>query len=100
MRRGGKCISAIMPKPAGIVTASITSVVIACFTWPLHCAGKPSEAPGETMTPLELLQSRKMPFAELKGVVFIEAEKDRVVAKMLVRPDLCTQHNTIHGGAV
>ncbi len=42
----------------------------------------------------------KMPFAELKGVIFTEAEKDRVVARMLVRPDLCTLRHTIHGGAV
>jgi uncharacterized protein (TIGR00369 family) len=41
-----------------------------------------------------------MPFAELKGVTFVEAELDRVVARMLVRPDLCTLHGAIHGGAV
>jgi uncharacterized protein (TIGR00369 family) len=41
-----------------------------------------------------------MPFAELKGVTFTEAEKDRVVARMLVRPDLCTLGNTLHGGAI
>jgi 1,4-dihydroxy-2-naphthoyl-CoA hydrolase len=52
------------------------------------------------MTPLETIQSLKMPFAELKGVAFIEADKDRVVARMLVRPDLCTISHTIHGGAV
>jgi 1,4-dihydroxy-2-naphthoyl-CoA hydrolase len=52
------------------------------------------------MTPLEKIQSMKLPFAELKGVTFIEAEKDRVVARMLVRPDLCTLHHTIHGGAI
>ncbi|TAI65188.1 PaaI family thioesterase [Bradyrhizobium sp. Leo170] len=52
------------------------------------------------MTPLEKIQSLKMPFAELKGVIFTEADKDRVVAKMLVRPDLCTLYHTIHGGAV
>lgn len=52
------------------------------------------------MSLLEKLQGMKMPFAELKGVTFVEAEKDRVVAKMLVRPDLCTTHNTIHGGAI
>src|SRR5258706_3706487 len=52
------------------------------------------------MTPLEKVNSMKMPFAELKGVTFTEAGKDRVVARMLVRPDLCTLHNTIHGGAV
>src|SRR5258708_12274537 len=52
------------------------------------------------MTPLERVNSMKMPFAELKGVTFTEAEKDRVVARMLVRPDLCTLGNTIHGGAI
>ena len=51
------------------------------------------------MTPLEKIQSLKMPFAELMGVTFTEADKDRVVAKMLVRPDLA-RCPTIHGGAV
>jgi uncharacterized protein (TIGR00369 family) len=52
------------------------------------------------MTPLEKIQSIKMPFAELKGVTFIEADKDRVVARMVVRPDLCTIGRILHGGAV
>jgi 1,4-dihydroxy-2-naphthoyl-CoA hydrolase len=52
------------------------------------------------MTPLEKIRSMKIPFAELKGVTFIEADEDRVVAKMLVRPDLCTVSHSIHGGAV
>ena len=52
------------------------------------------------MTPLEQINSLKMPFAELKGVTFTEADSDRVVARMLVRPDLCTLHHTVHGGAV
>ena len=52
------------------------------------------------MTPLEKIRAMKIPFAELKGVTFIEADKDRVVAKMLVRPDLCTVSHSIHGGAV
>jgi uncharacterized protein (TIGR00369 family) len=52
------------------------------------------------MTPLEKIQSMKLPFAELKGVSFVEADKDRVVGKMLVRPDLCTLHHIIHGGAI
>jgi uncharacterized protein (TIGR00369 family) len=53
-----------------------------------------------TMTPLEKIRAMKMPFAELKGVTFVEADKDRVVAKMLVRPDLCTVSHSIHGGAI
>jgi 1,4-dihydroxy-2-naphthoyl-CoA hydrolase len=52
------------------------------------------------MTPLEKIRSMKMPFAELKGVTFVEADKDRVVARMLVRPDLCTVSHSIHGGAL
>src|SRR3954464_10326382 len=52
------------------------------------------------MTPLEKIQAMKMPFAEMKGVTFTEADKDRVVAQMLVRPDLCTLNHTIHGGAL
>jgi 1,4-dihydroxy-2-naphthoyl-CoA hydrolase len=52
------------------------------------------------MTPLEKIQAMKMPFAELKGVTFVAADKDRVVARMRVRPDLCTLYQTIHGGAL
>jgi 1,4-dihydroxy-2-naphthoyl-CoA hydrolase len=52
------------------------------------------------MTPLEKINSMQIPFAQLKGVTFTEAEKDRVVARMLVRPDLCTLGHTIHGGAI
>src|SRR3954447_21028336 len=52
------------------------------------------------MTPLERVNSMKMPFAELKGVTFTEAETDRVVARMLVLPELCTLGHTIHGGAI
>ncbi|WP_315772243.1 MULTISPECIES: PaaI family thioesterase [unclassified Bradyrhizobium] len=52
------------------------------------------------MTPLDKINAMKMPFADLKGVTFTEASADRVVAQMQVRPDLCTLHHTIHGGAV
>jgi len=52
------------------------------------------------MTPLELLNSKPMPLAVLMGVTFIEAEKDRVVATMVVREDLCTMNNIVHGGSI
>ena len=52
------------------------------------------------MTLLAKINTLKMPFAELMGVSFTEVEKDRIVAQMLVRPDLCTLNHTIHGGAV
>ena len=40
-----------------------------------------------------------MPFANLMGVEIVERGKDRVVGKLLVRPDLCTAGNILHGGA-
>jgi uncharacterized protein (TIGR00369 family) len=49
---------------------------------------------------MEKLNSMPMPFARLKGVTFTEADKDRVVARMLVRPDLCTLGHMLHGGAI
>ena len=52
------------------------------------------------MTPLEMLNSKPMPLAVLMGVRFIEAEKDRVVATMVVREDLCTMNHIIHGGSI
>jgi 1,4-dihydroxy-2-naphthoyl-CoA hydrolase len=58
------------------------------------------EKRGGLMTPLEKVNSMKIPFAELKGVTFTEVERDRVVARMLVRPDLCTLGHIIHGGAI
>jgi uncharacterized protein (TIGR00369 family) len=33
------------------------------------------------------------------GVEIIEASAERIVAKLLVRPDLCTTGGTLHGGA-
>jgi len=52
------------------------------------------------MTPLERIQSIKIPFAELKGVTFTEAGEDRVVATMQIRPELCTLGHIVHGGAI
>ena len=49
---------------------------------------------------LEMIQSRPMPLAQLMGVTFTEVAKDKVVATMLVREDLCTLGHSIHGGAV
>jgi uncharacterized protein (TIGR00369 family) len=38
-------------------------------------------------------------FPGLMGIKLIEATADRVVAEMLVRPDLCTGGGILHGGA-
>lgn len=34
------------------------------------------------------------------GMEFTHIENDRVVAELTVRPELCTEHNTIHGGGI
>lgn len=52
------------------------------------------------MTPLEKINSLPMPFAQLMGVTFTHAEPDKVMATMVVREDLCTVGDAIHGGAV
>ena len=49
---------------------------------------------------LETIQSRPMPLAQLMGITFTEAAKDKVTATMLVREDLCTLGHSIHGGAI
>jgi uncharacterized protein (TIGR00369 family) len=40
-----------------------------------------------------------IPFADLLGLRVIEATAERVVAELAVRPELCTAHNVLHGGA-
>jgi len=40
------------------------------------------------------------PFPTLMGVEVLSAEKDAVHAKLVVRPDLCTAGNIMHGGAI
>ena len=52
------------------------------------------------MTPLERIKSFPLPFSALMGVTFVEADKERIVATLLVREDLCTVGNSIHGGAL
>ncbi|HLI65222.1 MAG TPA: PaaI family thioesterase [Caulobacteraceae bacterium] len=52
------------------------------------------------MTDLERLRAMPMPFAELMGVRYMEASKERVVATLTVRDDLCTSGEIIHGGAL
>ena len=52
------------------------------------------------MTLLERLQASPMPFAELMGVTLIEADLDRVMARLVVSEDLCTAGHIVHGGAL
>lgn len=52
------------------------------------------------MDALALLKSINLPFAKHIGMEFKSATKDKVVAEMLVRPELCTVPAVLHGGAV
>jgi 1,4-dihydroxy-2-naphthoyl-CoA hydrolase len=42
---------------------------------------------------------KHIPFAGLIGVEVVSAEKDRIEARLLVRPDLCNPLRGLHGGA-
>lgn len=52
------------------------------------------------MSPLDRIRSFPLPFAALMGIIFVEAEPDRVVATLEIREDLCTLGHSIHGGAL
>jgi len=41
-----------------------------------------------------------MPFSDLMGVEVLERTKERVRARLVVREDLCTAGDILHGGAV
>jgi 1,4-dihydroxy-2-naphthoyl-CoA hydrolase len=41
-----------------------------------------------------------MPFSRMMGVEIQSAEKDRIMGTLVVRPDLCTAGNILHGGAI
>lgn len=43
---------------------------------------------------------RAQPLAKLLGVEIVEATKTRIVGRLLVRPDICTTWDTLHGGAI
>ena len=49
---------------------------------------------------LEELQRLMPGLPTLLGLTVIRAEKDVVVAELVVRPDICTVGDTIHGGAI
>jgi len=40
------------------------------------------------------------PFPTLMGVEVVSAQKDSIRAKLVVRPDLCTAGQIMHGGAI
>jgi uncharacterized protein (TIGR00369 family) len=53
------------------------------------------------MNTIETIEARLAGlFSSLIGLKLTEAQPDRVVAQMLVRPDLCTAGGILHGGAI
>lgn len=52
------------------------------------------------MDELERLRRTVLPFAELLGIRYTGAAKDKVTAELPVRADLCTLPAVLHGGAV
>lgn len=53
------------------------------------------------MNMIEIIQERmKGLFPDLMGIQLLEATPDLVKASLMVRPDLCTAGNILHGGAI
>jgi 1,4-dihydroxy-2-naphthoyl-CoA hydrolase len=52
------------------------------------------------MDELERLRQWPLPFADLLGIRYLSASRERVTAEMVVRPELCTTHSVLHGGAM
>jgi uncharacterized protein (TIGR00369 family) len=52
------------------------------------------------MTMLETVRARKLPFVEVLGIEFLSAEPEKLVAKMLVRPEFIGANERIHGGVL
>ena len=52
------------------------------------------------MDGLQFLKDRELPFAKLLGITYVAASETGVRAEMVVRPDLCTRPDVLHGGAI
>jgi len=52
------------------------------------------------MRTVEELNRNPQPLAQLVGVEIVEAEPSKVVGRLLVRPEICTTFDTLHGGAI
>jgi uncharacterized protein (TIGR00369 family) len=48
----------------------------------------------------ERIARQPLPFAELLGIEVVSAAADRIVGRMMVRDDLCTRPDVLHGGAI
>jgi 1,4-dihydroxy-2-naphthoyl-CoA hydrolase len=49
---------------------------------------------------VQQINENMLPFGKLLGITCISATPDEVVGEMVVRDDLCTRPEILHGGAV
>ena len=52
------------------------------------------------MDRLQFLNDHQLPFAKVLGLKFVAASETGVKAEMVVKPELCTRPDILHGGAV
>ncbi len=52
------------------------------------------------MDDLQRLRETPLPFAGLLGIRYVSAAKEKVVAELTVREELCTRPAVLHGGAI
>ena len=52
------------------------------------------------MDELQRLRETPLPFAALLGIRYVSAAKEKVVAELTVREELCTRPAVLHGGAI
>lgn len=59
-----------------------------------------SGAPEDTAARLTAIARDQPPFGRLMGIEIVEAGKDRVVAEIIVTPELGNRNGVMHGGAI
>jgi 1,4-dihydroxy-2-naphthoyl-CoA hydrolase len=52
------------------------------------------------MSLIDRINANPLPFAQGLGIEFVSADADCLVARMLIRPELCTIGGIAHGGAI
>ena len=52
------------------------------------------------MDKVQFLNDRQLPFAKVLGIKYVAASETGVKAEVVVRPELCTQPEVMHGGAI
>jgi uncharacterized protein (TIGR00369 family) len=59
-----------------------------------------TEIDAETADRIQRMLAKQPPFASLIGWTMTEVSRERIVAEMVVRPDLENGHGIVHGGAL